>query len=168
MLIVFLLLKGFLSMASHWLMQIMYIFEFFSAGTKMCRICISQRDAIERKPLVPTDCVIFLFRFQHSKAFVITTWRSGSTFLSAYLNAHPGSFNHVEPLNYLKVSRINENQDSRADKAIDVIKNFINCKYDYAKGRSDKIRLIPSKNNSCVKIQIFWEGHKSLKKTSYC
>ena len=78
---------------------------------------------------------IFCFRYQHSKAFVITTWRSGSTFLSAYLNAHPGSFNHVEPLNYLKVSRINESQDSRADKAIDVIKNFINCKYDYAKSK---------------------------------
>ena len=81
--------------------------------------------------------IFFCFRFQYSKAFVITTWRSGSTFLSAYLNAHPGSFNHVEPLNYLKVSRINENQDSRADKAIDVIKNFINCKYDYAKSKLD-------------------------------
>ena len=81
----------------------------------------------------------FCFRYQYSKAFVITTWRSGSTFLSAYLNSHPGSFNHVEPLNYLKVSRINENQDSRADKAINVIKNFINCKYDYAKSKLDNV-----------------------------
>ena len=85
----------------------------------------------------PTHYIFFCFRYQYSKAFVITTWRSGSTFLSAYLNSHPGSFNHVEPLNYLKVSRINENQDSRADKAINVIKNFINCKYDYAKSKLD-------------------------------
>ena len=34
-------------MASRWLMQILHIFEFCS---KMCRICIGQRDAIERKP----------------------------------------------------------------------------------------------------------------------
>ena len=48
-------LKGFLSMASHWLMQILHIFEFCSASwlagpnSKMCRICIRQHDAIERK-----------------------------------------------------------------------------------------------------------------------
>ena len=80
-------------------------------------------------------CKVYFSRYQASKALVITTWRSGSTFLSAYLNAHPGSYNHVEPLNYLKVSRLTENQDSRKDKALDVIKNFFNCKYDYAKSK---------------------------------
>ena len=78
---------------------------------------------------------LYFSRYQPSKALVITTWRSGSTFLSAYLNAHPGSYNHVEPLNYLKVSRLTENGDSRKDKALDVIKNFYNCKYDYAKSK---------------------------------
>ena len=82
--------------------------------------------------------------------------------MSAYLNAHPGSFNHVEPLNYLKVSRINENQDSRADKAIDVIKNFINCKYDYAKSklfRQDQINYL--RNNGGV-LMLFQKNVKRM------
>ena len=96
-------------------------------------------------------CKVYFSRYQPSKALVITTWRSGSTFLSAYLNAHPGSYNHVEPLNYLKVSRLTENQDSRKDKALDVIKNFFNCKYDYAKSKLhtyvNRIEAMPSSNN---------------------
>ena len=44
--------KGFLSMASLWLIQILHIFE-FGKEFKKCRICISQHDAIERKPFSP-------------------------------------------------------------------------------------------------------------------
>jgi len=32
---------------------------------------------------------------------VFTTWRSGSTFIGAILNSHPGTFYHFEPLKYM-------------------------------------------------------------------
>ena len=78
--------------------------------------------------------------------------------MSAYLNAHPGSYNHVEPLNYLKVSRLTEDGDSRKDKALDVIKNFFNCKYDYAKSKShiyvNRIEAMPSFYKAIFKMTI--------------
>ena len=79
-------LKGFLSMASHWLYvdsTHFWIWPTYLAeqNSKMCRICMSQRDAIERKPFnwilnfalswtkVKTDQIWFFYN--HSKVTLI-------------------------------------------------------------------------------------------------
>ena len=75
------------------------------------------------------------FSYKPKKAFIVTTWRSGSTFLSLYMHCHPMSFYFEEPLNYLGISRIKEENDNRTDVSLNILRNFMNCKFDYAKSK---------------------------------
>ena len=51
-----------------------------------------------------------------------------------YLHSHPNSYYFEEPLNYLGISRIKEENDAnRTDVALNILGNFMNCKFDYAK-----------------------------------
>lgn len=58
---------------------------------------------------------------------IITTWRSGSTFLGDILNSHPANFYHYEPLLDYEIVQIRE--EPKAGEAIGVLKNLLNCNY---------------------------------------
>ena len=45
------------------------------------------------------------------------------------------SFLFEEPLNYLEVSRIQEKGDSRTNVSLNIMKNFMNCKFEYAQSK---------------------------------
>lgn len=61
------------------------------------------------------------------RSLIISTWRSGTTFLGEVLNAMPGNFYHYEPL--LKYEIIQIRGPPHADKALNTIINMLKCKY---------------------------------------
>lgn len=62
------------------------------------------------------------------RSMIVTTWRSGSTFMGDILNAVPGNFFHFEPLIPFDGIRFRGPQDND-DIAIDFIKNLLNCDF---------------------------------------
>ncbi|XP_046746146.1 carbohydrate sulfotransferase 4-like [Diprion similis] len=58
---------------------------------------------------------------------IVTTWRSGSTFLGDILNAHPADFYHFEPL--VAFDEIKIRGPPLAEKALNVTKDLLNCEY---------------------------------------
>lgn len=61
------------------------------------------------------------------RSIVVTTWRSGSTFLGDILNAMPGNFYHYEPLLNFGIKQIRDPDDER--EAIKNIKNLLYCDF---------------------------------------
>lgn len=64
---------------------------------------------------------------QPIRSVVITTWRSGSTFLGDILNTLPGNYYHYEPLLDFDIVQVRE--EPLATKAIRNIKHLLNCEY---------------------------------------
>ncbi|XP_065355913.1 carbohydrate sulfotransferase 4 [Calliphora vicina] len=61
------------------------------------------------------------------RSIVVTTWRSGSTFLGDILNSMPGNFYHYEPLLDFGIKQIRDPDDE--ELAIKNIKNLLYCDY---------------------------------------
>lgn len=61
------------------------------------------------------------------RSIIVTTWRSGSTFLGDILNSHPANYYHYEPL--LDFSIIQIRGPPNAEKALNTLKNLLNCNY---------------------------------------
>lgn len=65
---------------------------------------------------------------QPLRSVIISTWRSGTTFLGDILNAMPGNFYHYEPL--LRYDIIQIRGPPHADSAMETIKNMLKCNFD--------------------------------------
>ncbi|XP_046670248.1 carbohydrate sulfotransferase 5-like [Homalodisca vitripennis] len=61
------------------------------------------------------------------RSLVLTTWRSGSTFLGEVLNSHPGTFYHYEPL--LDYDIVQIRGPPLAVGAIQRLENLLRCNY---------------------------------------
>jgi hypothetical protein len=61
------------------------------------------------------------------RSLIITTWRSGSTFLGDVLNSHPGNYYHYEPL--LDYDIVQIRGEPLASGAIRNLRNLLNCNY---------------------------------------
>ena len=61
------------------------------------------------------------------RSLIITTWRSGSTFLGDILNNHPGNYYHYEPL--LDYGEIQIRGEPLATGAIKNLRKLLNCNY---------------------------------------
>ncbi|KOB66269.1 Carbohydrate sulfotransferase 5, partial [Operophtera brumata] len=61
------------------------------------------------------------------RSVIISTWRSGTTFLGEVLNAMPGNFYHYEPL--LNYGIIQIRGAPHADNAISTIKKMLKCDF---------------------------------------
>ncbi|XP_044730070.1 carbohydrate sulfotransferase 5-like [Chrysoperla carnea] len=58
---------------------------------------------------------------------IITTWRSGSTFLGEILNAVPGTLYHYEPFSDYDIVQIRGSPE--AENAVNHLKKLLNCNY---------------------------------------
>lgn len=58
---------------------------------------------------------------------IVTTWRSGSTFLGDILNSHPANYYHYEPLLDYEIIQIRG--PPNAKNAINVLRDLLNCNY---------------------------------------
>ncbi|XP_055589935.1 uncharacterized protein LOC129742113 [Uranotaenia lowii] len=63
---------------------------------------------------------------QPVRSLIVSTWRSGSTFLGQILNSIPGSFHHEEPLILYDTNQI---RGPHVKIAINYIKQLFNCNY---------------------------------------
>ncbi|GAB0096022.1 uncharacterized protein DMENIID0001_114710 [Sergentomyia squamirostris] len=81
------------------------------------------------------------------RSVVITTWRSGSTFLGDILNSLPGSFYHYEPLANFEIIQIRNETDSRVPQALFNIRKLLKCDYS---GSSMENYLTYGKNHTWV------------------
>ena len=59
---------------------------------------------------------------------VITTWRSGSTFLGDILTSHPATYYHYEPLIHHGIKQIRSGELAKI--ALKELKSQLNCSYD--------------------------------------
>lgn len=64
---------------------------------------------------------------QPIRSVVITTWRSGSTFLGDILNTLPGNYYHYEPLLDFDIVQVRD--EPLASKAIRNLKHLLHCDY---------------------------------------
>jgi len=64
--------------------------------------------------------------------WIVTTWRSGSTFLSQFLRSHPASFYFEEPFNYAGRARLTDPGDERLLTALSMLSHFLQCDFSYA------------------------------------
>ena len=61
------------------------------------------------------------------RLLIVTSWRSGSTFLGQILSEHPGVYNHYEPLMHVGLEQIRPG-DARADSAVQHLQDLLRCK----------------------------------------
>ena len=61
------------------------------------------------------------------RSVVLTTWRSGSTFLGDILNSHPANFYHYEPLLHFGIIQIRE--PPLSDEALENLESMFKCDY---------------------------------------
>ncbi|XP_068152269.1 carbohydrate sulfotransferase 4 [Drosophila tropicalis] len=61
------------------------------------------------------------------RSIIVTSWRSGSTFLGDILNAIPGNFYHYEPLLDFGIKQIRDPDDQIV--AVQNLKNLLQCDY---------------------------------------
>ncbi|XP_011330654.1 carbohydrate sulfotransferase 5 isoform X3 [Ooceraea biroi] len=61
------------------------------------------------------------------RSIILTSWRSGSTFLGDVVNAHPANFYHYEPLLDYGIVQIRE--QPYADESLTRIISLLNCEY---------------------------------------
>lgn len=62
------------------------------------------------------------------RSIILTSWRSGSTFLGDVINAHPANFYHYEPL--LDFGIVQIRGPPLAEKALTNIESLLNCNFD--------------------------------------
>ncbi|CAH0722401.1 unnamed protein product, partial [Brenthis ino] len=65
---------------------------------------------------------------QPLRSLIISTWRSGSTFLGEVLNAIPSNYYHYEP--FLNYGIVQIRGTPYGDEALGIIKKLFQCKYD--------------------------------------
>lgn len=61
------------------------------------------------------------------RSLVITTWRSGSTFIGDILESHPANFYHYEPLLDFGISQVRYGKDAK--QAIHNLQHLLTCNY---------------------------------------
>lgn len=61
------------------------------------------------------------------RSVILTSWRSGSTFLGDVVNAHPANFYHYEPL--LDYGIVQIRGPPLADESLTRIISLMNCEY---------------------------------------
>jgi len=64
---------------------------------------------------------------QPLRAMVVTTWRSGSTFLGDIMSAHPGTYYHYEPLLHYDIRQARTG--ALAEDAIRTLRELMQCNY---------------------------------------
>ncbi|CAL4063000.1 unnamed protein product [Meganyctiphanes norvegica] len=75
------------------------------------------------------------------RVLLVTTWRSGSTFLGQVLAYHPAVFHHYEPLSYLGVKQVRSGRE--AFQSQQLLHRLLDCKYTGINEYLDYARKYP-------------------------
>ena len=60
---------------------------------------------------------------------IVTTWRSGSTFLSELLHSVPGTYNHYEPLLQFEQQDLRQPSTESANTSTEMVDALLRCEY---------------------------------------
>lgn len=111
-----------------------YIIQNITTENSLKDIIKHQQSIIENELLdynFPTSTNLRNFTLatggQPVRSIIVTTWRSGSTFLGDVLNSVPGNFYHYEPL--LDYGIVQIRGPPLAESAINNLKNLLTCDY---------------------------------------
>ena len=74
------------------------------------------------------------------RSVILTSWRSGSTFLGDVVNAHPANFYHYEPL--LDFGIIQVRSPPLSNEAVKNLLNLFNCDYSQMGNNLNKKKKI--------------------------
>lgn len=66
---------------------------------------------------------------QPRRLMIVTSWRSGSTFLGQILADHAGVFNHYEPLMHMGLEQIRPDHP-KAASALHHLQDLFRCRYE--------------------------------------
>ena len=88
--------------------------------------CFDFRNGMSKKQLVPGVV--------SSRLILVSSWRSGSSFLSELLASHPASLLQTEPLTTLGIKRIFNIYDNDATAAYEIVSNVVKCNSSGLKG----------------------------------
>lgn len=91
------------------------------------------------------------------RAMLVTSWRSGSTFLGDILYSHPGTFYHYEPLGYNDIVQVRSG--TRAKYATHTLENLMHCNYK-SLGKESGIRTIINRNLSKMLLDLYMKAAK--------
>ncbi|XP_068236864.1 uncharacterized protein [Palaemon carinicauda] len=98
------------------------------------------------------------------RVLLVTTWRSGSTFLGQVLANHPAVYHHYEPLSAKGIRQIRFGRD--AHQAQDLINRLLNCRYD---GLNEYLNYTRSHSEDMLGHNIpIWEACKKGPNTNAC
>lgn len=104
---------------------------------------------------------------QPLRAMVVTTWRSGSTFLGDIMNAHPATFYHYEPLLHYDIKQARSG--ALAADAVRTLTDLMHCNYSsidsylkYGKSHPWLFKHNERLWKNCV------EGGRDKYRSSYC
>ena len=61
---------------------------------------------------------------------VLSTWRSGSTFVGEVVHSHRDVFYHYEPFLHYDIRQVRANDVERAAEAVKTVKDLFSCRYD--------------------------------------
>jgi Sulfotransferase domain len=91
------------------------------------------------------------------RSIIVSTWRSGSTFLGDILNSLPGNFYHYEPLLNYGIKQIRGAPDDKF--AVEIIKKLLKCNYtdsvDYLDYGKTQINLFTHNTRLWLQCQLF-------------
>lgn len=82
----------------------------------------------ERKEMVGKETQIWASGETPLRILLVSTWRSGSTFLGQVLLQHPGVFQHYEPFSYLGVKQIRSGAE--AFQSQQLLHRLLDCRYE--------------------------------------
>jgi len=94
---------------------------------------------------------------------VVTSWRSGSTFIGELLTTHPGTFYHYEPFEPIRIKQIRKNDG----KYLKLMKNLFKC--DYLAENLDEYLQFFSKNIGPFEYYFrYWRSCNSARNNFLC
>lgn len=118
----------------------------------------------ERKNMVGREKQIWSTGETPLRILLVSTWRSGSTFLGQVLQQHPGVYQHYEPFSYLGVRQIRSG--SEAFQSQQMLHRLLDCRYQEHDRYINYTKLNPV--DMIGHNKRIWNACKSLNRVDIC
>ena len=70
---------------------------------------------------------------------IISTWRSGSSFVGEVVASHSNMLYHFEPLLHFRQHQVRESNTKEAKEAVGIIRDLFRCDFSHMGGLEKKV-----------------------------
>ncbi len=93
------------------------------------------------------------------RGLIVTTWRSGSTFISDILQKHPATFYNYEPLLYMGITQVRPEEVSVAEReaVLDHLRALMHCDYHFNISKKYLSNAKRSHADQLMQNQLYWK-----------